>query len=183
MTRRDGGDERFEKIYRRYYARVWRYYRACRVSDDEAHDLAQDAFKRLFERITSIRGEDEWPFLQSIARTVFLNWLRGRKTQKRDSGKLVELDDPDFVEEPSAPNEPDYAEREQAALRGKALRDAIAELPDGQRQCVQLRLEELSYEEIAKTLRITVDAVKSRIRDAKKVLSARLGVTLPEERE
>ena len=183
MRGRDGGDERFEKIFRRYYARVWRYYRACRVTDDEAHDLAQDAFKRLFERMTSIRGEDEWPFLQSIARTVFLNWLRGRKTQKRDGGKLVELDDPEFVEEPTAPSEPAYEEREQAAIRQKALSDAIAELPDGQRQCVQLWLKELTLEEIAKTLRVSVDAVKSRVRDAKKTLSSRLGATLPEDRD
>src|SRR5258708_9411587 len=182
MRGRDGGDERFEKIFRRYYARVWRYFRSCRVTDDEAHDLAQDAFKRLFERMTSVRGEDEWPFLQSIARTVFLNWLRGRKTQKRDGGKLVELDDPEFVEEPTASNEPDYAEREQTALRLKTLRDAIAELPDGQRQSLQLQHGGLSYGEIAKTLRISVDAVKSRIRDAKTTLSARLGDTLPEER-
>ena len=183
MRGRDGGDERFEKIFRRYYARVWRYFRSCRVTDDEAHDLAQDAFKRLFERMTSVRGEDEWPFLQSIARTVFLNWLRGRKTQKRDGGKLIEMDAPEFVEEPSAPSQPDYAEREQAALQRKALHEAVAELPDGQRQCVQLWLKELTYEEIAKTLRVSVDAVKSRIRDAKKTLGARLGATLPEERE
>lgn len=183
MNSREGGNERFEAIYRRFYARVWRYFRACRVTDDEAHDLAQDSFKRLFERMTQIRGEDEWPFLQSIARSVFLNWLRGRKTQKRDSGRVVDLDDPDYTDELPSVEPPDHAANEEEARRRGQLRDAIAQLPLGQQQCMELWLEQLTYEEIAKSLRVSDDAVKSRIRDAKRTLSSRLGDTLPEERE
>lgn len=183
MSSRDGGNKRFEEIYRRYYARVWRYLRACGVSDDEAHDLAQDTFKRLFERMKTIRGEDEWPFLQSIARSIFLNWLRGRRTQKRDVAKRVELDGPGLTTEPSAVALPDYAEEEQRALRVEKLREAITELSPGQRECISLWLNDISYVNIAKTLGISVDAVKSRIRDAKRLLSARLGEPLPEEQE
>ncbi len=181
MNGRDGGDARFETIFRRYYARVWRYFRACRVADDEAHDLAQDAFKRLFERIGQIRNENEWPFLQSVARTVFLNWLRAQKTQKRGSAKTVDLDDPELAAKMPIAEQPDYATRQQDAVRSRQLREAIEALPNGQRQCMELWLDELSYEEISAGLRITLDAVKSRIRDARKALSARLGETLPEE--
>ena len=181
MSGKDSGDARFETIFRRYYARVWRYFRACRVADDEAHDLAQDAFKRLFERIGSIRNENEWPFLQSIARTVFLNWLRAQKTQKRGSARVLELDDPDLTAQMPVTEQPDYATKQRDAVRSRQLRDAIEALPNGQKQCMELWLDELSYEEIAAGLRITLDAVKSRIRDARKALSARLGETLPEE--
>src|SRR6202008_2059368 len=89
-TRNDGGaaDDGFEAIFRKYYARFWRYYRACRVSDDESHDLAQDAFKRFYERRKQLRGEEPWPFLQSIARSVLLNKLRDQKTAKR-SARMV----------------------------------------------------------------------------------------------
>jgi RNA polymerase sigma-70 factor (ECF subfamily) len=183
MSGPGGGDDRFEKCFRRYYTRVYRYFRACRVLDDEAHDLAQETFKRLFERMRQIRGEDEWPFLQAIARTVFLNWLRARKTQKRDGGRLVEIDDPEFTEHPVAPEEPSYAEKEQDALRRKSLREAIEQLPDGQRQCMKLWLDDFSYDDMAKTLRITLDAVRSRLRDARRALSARLGEELPEDLE
>jgi RNA polymerase sigma factor (sigma-70 family) len=175
--------ERFEALYRRHYARIWRYYRACRVSDDEAHDLAQDSFKRFYERMDQVRGEDEWPFLQAIARSVLLNKIRDQKTAKRTT-KLVEIDAPDFTRELPAPAEPDYAERQHEALRRKDLHRAVTELPDGQRDCLRLWLAGLKYDEIGRTLRITVDAVKSRLRDAKKQLRARLGAgTLPEDDE
>jgi RNA polymerase sigma-70 factor (ECF subfamily) len=175
-----GSDDGFEAIYRKYYARVWRYYRACRVSDDEAHDFAQDAFKRLYERMNQLRGEEPWPFLQSIARSVLLNKLRDQKTAKRN-GRIVEIDDPE-VTELSAPEELDYAERQQQEMRRNSLYEAAAELPEGQRQCLGLWLGGFKYDEVAAVLGITVDAVKSRLRDAKKQLRVRLGAdTLPEE--
>ena len=87
--------------------------------------------------------------------------------------------------EPAAPALPDYARREEAALRSKRLRDSIAGLPPGSRECIQLWLDEFTYDEIAKFLRITVDAVKSRLRDARKTLRAKLGDpnALPEVEE
>jgi RNA polymerase sigma-70 factor (ECF subfamily) len=176
-------DQRFEALYRSHYARVWRYYRACRVADDEAHDLAQDAFKRLYERMEQVRGEDEWPFLQAIARSVLLNKIRDQKTAKRNT-RIVEIDAPQFTHELAAPEGPDYAEQQHAAWQRKNLYDAVSELPDGQRQCLGLWLGGFKYDEIGRTLRITVDAVKSRLRDAKKQLRARLGAeTLPEDEE
>jgi RNA polymerase sigma factor (sigma-70 family) len=181
-TRNDGADDGFERIYRKYYARIWRYFRACRVSDDEAHDLAQDTFKRFYERMNQLRGEEPWPFLQAIARSVLLNKLRDQKAAKR-SGKTVEIDDPD-VGELSAPEGPDYAEREQQEMRRNGLYAAIAELPEGQRQCLGLWLAGFKYDEIAGILKISADAVKSRVRDAKRQLRARLGAdTLPEDDE
>src|SRR3954462_11128376 len=69
-------DDRFEETYRKYYGRVWRYYRSCRVSDDESHDLAQDVFKRLCPHWASIRAADPWPFLKRVVKSVHLNRIR-----------------------------------------------------------------------------------------------------------
>lgn len=182
MTNHGGSDQRFEAIYRKYYARVWRYFRVCRVSDDEAHDFAQDAFKRFYERMDQLRNEEPWPFLQSIARTVLLNKIRDQKTVKR-SAKIVELDDPE-VTELSAPAEPDYAERQEQEHRRKGLYDAIAGLTEVQRQCLELWLAGFKYDEMTTTLGISMDAVRSRLRDARRQLRARLGAdTLPEVEE
>lgn len=175
-------DDGFEKIYRAYYGRVWRYYRSCRASDDEAHDLAQDAFKRFYEHKDQVRGDDAWPFLQSVARTVLLNKLRDQKAGKR-SGKTVEIDDPE-VGELSAPEGPDYAERQEQEMRRRGLHAAIKELPEGQQQCLGLWLGGFKLEEIAKLLGISLDAVKSRLRDARRQLRARLGAdALPEDEQ
>lgn len=167
-------NDRFEETYRNYYGRVLRYYRSCRIADDEASDLAQDTFKRLWERWSTIRGEDPWPFLKQIARSILLNYIRASKTQKRKA-PLVEIDDPELFVDPPAPQEQSYEDREDEQMRREALYRAFHELPKGQQECLRLQLKDFSYDEIQKTLGITPDAVKSRIRDAKRSLRERLG--------
>ena len=174
----DGGgpfDDEFEKLYRKHYARVWRYFRTNSVSDDEAHDLAQDAFKRLYERMGQIRNDDPWPFLASIAKTVLLNRVRARQTQKR-SATMIPIHDPElFNMEPAAPEERDYADRQAEEVLWEKVRTAVLSLPAGQRDCLRLWIEGLKYNKIAKVLGITLDAVRSRLRDAKRYLREQLG--------
>lgn len=177
-------DDRFEAAYRRYYARVFKYFRFCRVADDEAHDLSHDTFKRFFEKMQTMRGEDEWPFLQSIARSIFLNWWRSHHKTAKRTGTTVDIDDPDLSYQLAAPAAPDYAEQDHQDRRLRRMHEAINTLPEGQRQCIRLQLEGCSYEEIAAKLGISVDAVKSRIRDAKRLLRARMGDdTFPEDEQ
>ena len=64
----------------------------------------------------------------------------------------------------------DHASREAEALRRKELHDAIAALPEGQRHAMQLWLDGFHYTDIAKALGVSVVAVKSRLRDAKRHL-------------
>jgi RNA polymerase sigma-70 factor (ECF subfamily) len=173
----DGGpyDERFEAIYRKYYARVWRYFRANSISDDEAHDLSQDTFKRLYERMDQIRNDEPWSYLATIARTILLNRVRAWQTQKRNA-PMVEIDDPELLfAEPIAPPQPDYADRQAKEMLRARVRNAVASLPPGQRECLRLRVEGFRYDEIAKILGISMDAVKSRLRDAMRTLRAQLG--------
>lgn len=178
-----GGDDRgdrFETIFRKYYGRVWRFYRAARVSEEEAHDLCQEAFTRLFENFGQYRGEGDWSYVETIARNVLYNWVRARGAAKR-TAELVDIDDPGFAHEPPAPPEPDYAEREEQAMRGARVRGAIDALPSGQRECMLLWIDDFKYDEIARALRISMDAVKSRLRDAKRMLRAQLGTDVPED--
>jgi RNA polymerase sigma-70 factor, ECF subfamily len=174
-------DERFEAIYRKYYARIYRYFRRCGVADDEAHDLAQETFKRFYESMSRYRGDAEWGFLETTALNILRNYIRARKTQKRNA-TVVDIDNPEAVEL-EAPPEPDLADRQEEAMQKQQLHAAIAELSVGQRQCLKLWLDDLQYDEIAAVLRISMDAVRSRLRDARKILSARLGDQLPEVEE
>lgn len=165
---------RFEAIYRKYYARIWRFHRSFGVADDESHDLAQETFKRFYEALERYRGEAEWAYLATIARNVLYNWARAAKTAKR-SAEMVQLDDPELAFDVAAPEEPDYADREHERARRQRLQEAIGELPDGERECLRLWVLGFKYDEIAATLRVTMDSVKSRLRDAKKHLRERLG--------
>jgi len=188
MTNRHGGDqdERFKSLYQKYYWRVVRFYvRAFRFSEEDAQDLAQEAFVRFFESMDEYRGDAEWAFFEAIARNVAYNKLRSAKTQKRNA-QTVGMDDPEMKKhEPAAEDGPDYVEQQEKIARVRRLYQAIAELPSGQRECVQLRIDEFKYDEIAAALRISMDAVKSRLRDAKKLLRAKLGEegAFPEDQE
>jgi len=177
-------NDRFKLLYQKYYWRIVRFYvRAFRFSEEDGEELAQEAFIRFYEAMDEYRGDAEWAFFETIARNVAYNRIRGQKTKKR-SVRTVDIDDPEVGRhEPPTLAGPDYAEREEAASRRKRVYDAIAELPPGQRECLQLWLDDFKYDEIATALRISMDAVKSRLRDAKKLLRARLGDegTLPED--
>lgn len=184
MTKGRGGDdrdERFQSLYRKYYRRVVRFYViAFRLAEEDAQELAQDAFLRFYEAMDEYRGDAEWAYLEKIARRVGYNRIRARSTGKRNAD-TVPIDDPNFNHEPAAPEGPDLAERQQTEIRRRQLYEAIKALPPGQRQCILLQLQDYTYEEIATALRITEDAVKSRIRDARKLLGIRLGTPFPED--
>jgi RNA polymerase sigma factor (sigma-70 family) len=169
-------DERFRALYQKYYWRVVRYFiRAFRLGEEEAKELAQDAFVRFYEAMDEYRGDAEWAFFETIARNIGYNNVRSKLTQKRNA-KVVDLDDPLFTKlEPEAPADPDYGERQLQAIRRRQLYDAIASLPSGMRESVQLWLDGFKYDEVAAALRISMDAVKSRLRDAKRLLRTRLG--------
>lgn len=187
MAIRDGGkgrdNELFRSLYQKYYRRMIRMYvYAFRLSEEDAEELAQDAFTRFYEAMEDYRGEAEWAFLETIARRVAFNRIRSRGTLMRGA-ETVDIDDPRAFTEPAAPAEPDYAERQLDDMRRRQLHAAIDQLSPGQRRCLQLSLEGFKYEEIARTLNITLDAVRSRLRDAKRELRTRLGDTLPEDDE
>jgi RNA polymerase sigma-70 factor (ECF subfamily) len=153
------------------------FMRAFRVTEQDAEELTQDTFFRFLQALDEYRGDAEWAFLEKVARNVGYNRVRSTQAKKRGEGmRPLEIDDPNqFNAEPSAPQGPDYVERQHQAQQRQRLYDAIAGLPAGQRQCLQLWLDEFKYDEIAATLRISQDAVKSRIRDAKRLLRERLG--------
>lgn len=185
MTTRGGDDELFRSLYERYYGRMLRYFRQVfRVSDADAQELTQDSFLRFYRAMQEYRGEAEWALLETIARNVGFNRVRSLTTIKRGAVRPESLDDA-----ASPRREAVNAEQRHPvdalidAERVSRLRQAITELPKGQRQCLQLWLDDFSYDEISRALRISLDAVRSRIRDAKRLLRERLGdeAVLPEE--
>ena len=181
--RTDDRNGRFKQLYQQYFRRVVRFYvKVCRVSENDAEDLAQIAFLRFYEAMDEYRYDAGCMYFQTIALNVLRNSLRGSKAAKRRVD-LIDLDDPEFAYEPAAPAEPDYAERQMSEIQERRLREAIEELPAGQRQCIRLLLAGFKYEEIEQTLRISMDAVKTRLKNARRFLRRRLGEQqLPEDK-
>lgn len=187
MMKRDengGGDDLFRTLYQRHYGRMLRFFRTVfRVSDEDAQELTQDSFVRFYGMLDEYRGDAEWALLEKIARNVGFNRVRALTTGKRGAGRTESLDASEAAGNVPNVREQDPVDRLIGEERRSRLRKAIAELPKGQRRCLQLWLEDFSYDEISRTLRISLDAVRSRIRDARRLLRDRLGDegALPEE--
>jgi RNA polymerase sigma-70 factor, ECF subfamily len=176
-------DARFQDLFDRYYRSVIAYLVGCGFPRDRARELAQEVFLRVYRSMDQYRGEAEWAFLQTTARNLAFNEIRGRRTQKRDGvevsfeelshlpGSLAR--DPWTGQAPASP-EATLLEREEAASRRKQLSEAISKLPDGIRECLLLRLSGLKYRQIQRRMNISLDTVKSRLHEARNRLRARL---------
>lgn len=173
MTSSAEKDERFRYLYGKYYRSVIGFLVRFGFIRDEARDLAQDVFVRLYEHMKEYRGEAEWRFLEVTARNLALNRVRERGALKR-RGATVALEEIAETAGPAPALDVELAARQEAARLHERLHGAIAELPEGTRNCLLLRLQDCSYIEIQGILGITMDAVKSRLRDARLRLKALL---------
>jgi RNA polymerase sigma-70 factor (ECF subfamily) len=168
----DDRDKRFQDLYERYYRRVYLYFHGLGVAPDLIQDLAQDTFLRLYLSMDQYRGEAEWSYLVQMARRLAYNRMRDQNTRKR-AGSVVELDDSRHAGD-SILSPDDPAAELLARERAERLRAAIDDLAPGMKAVLLLWLDGASYDEIAKVARISAAAVKSRMRDARRILSAKL---------
>jgi RNA polymerase sigma-70 factor (ECF subfamily) len=166
----DAENVRLAAAQSRYHARVVSYYtRTFHLAEHEAIELAQQTFLQFFEMLDEYRGEAEWALLEKIARTLGLNRVRALKSASR-SAQVVSIEAARSKRQTAAQVLVDHASREAEAARRKQLHDDIAALPEGQRHAIQLWLDGFHYADIAQVLGVSVDAIKSRLRDAKRHL-------------
>ena len=168
-------NERFDNLYRRYYDRTVKFFLDFGFSRENARDLAQDTFVRVYKGMNSYRGDAEWGFIEKVARNVALNKIREAKTRKRGESKTVAAEDTllNFADQKPSPED-------QAAIQETLDRScaAIRSLPEDKRECMRLRLGGYSYGEIAASLGISEDKVKSRLHEARRELKLK-GIELP----
>jgi RNA polymerase sigma-70 factor (ECF subfamily) len=168
-------DDRFETLYRRYYKRMVGFLMYLNFPLDEARDLAQETFLRVYRHMEGYRGEAEWRFLRIAAQNVVKNWIRDNSTLKRKAAR-VSIDDIADPVDPKPAADVAFENREETARFRKKYDEAIAALPEGPRQCLLLREQGYSYDEIAAILRIPMNSVKSRLHDAKRRLREHVGL-------
>lgn len=175
----ENGDHLLFCTYRR---RVQRFFEKKGASPEDAQDLTQDAFLRVFR--SEVRPDNRthleaWLF--EIARNVWANFLRTRATLKR-SAKVISLNEPHPDGDAMEVADPALAAAEMDALSNvitreqlEILRSALSELPDQMRQCVHLRIkDDLKYGEIAAVMKISINTVKSHLHEAKRQLRHKL---------
>lgn len=138
--------------------------RAWLRDDGLAEDLTHRVFLRAFEK----RGQLRCP---EAARSWLIGILRNEiASEFRSRGRLVTWEAEAFDALPDAPADPDLHPEAMDALPL-----ALERLPEGSRSILLLRFQqELSYDEIARTLAVPLGTVMSRLHRAKQALKQQL---------
>ena len=173
---REGNRAAFEELFDRFSTLVYNVAYRMLQNKQDAEDITQEVFFQAYKSLKHFRAESQLStWLYRIAVNRSLNHQRKRKLQRWLSLDFEARED-------SAVNSgyPGTTEDGLDDAMGKKdteriVQEAINSLPDQQRSAILLhRYEELSYEEIAKIMGVTVASVESRLHRAKQTLAKKL---------
>ncbi len=139
----------------------------------EAEDLSQRVFIRVYQSASRYRPEAQFTtWLMTITRNLVLNEYRRRQRKPWDSIFSSEEEEPrEFADSHQRTPDQNLQELE---LR-EAIDKALLALPEKQRLAMILsRYQEMSYEEISKTLKISLASTKSHLFRARETLKGSL---------
>ena len=166
-----GDQDAFEQLVLDNQNRI--YSLALRLMGDreEAADLAQEAFLKAWQGLSSFQGESSFStWIYRLTTNVCIDYLR-RKKRRQEVEPAVSLDDEDsgWAEPADAGQDPQRKLEE--AERSRALSRGLERLPEHQRQVLVMReLSGLSYQEIGAATGLDLGTVKSRIARARLAL-------------
>ena len=134
-------------------------------SDEEAMDIIHDSYICVFQKLDNIKNAAGFKsYLRTTVANRCKNYLRKKKplylSDMTEDGTELELEDTDGVIPGELVGNEDVIE---------CVRRVVESLPEEQRMCVILRYyDEMSLQEIADTLEVSLGTVKSRLSRASK---------------
>jgi RNA polymerase sigma-70 factor (ECF subfamily) len=173
---RNGDAAAFTELVNRYERKIFRLAKHITQNDEDAEDVLQESFLKAYSNLDTFQGQSK--FYTWIVRIAVNEALM--KLRKRKSDRTVSLDEPQDTGEETVAREIAVWEGDpeqkysQEELR-EILERAIDSLKPSFRTVFVLRdIEELSTEETAESLGISVPAVKSRLLRARLQLREKL---------
>ena len=173
---RAGDAAAFSELVERYERKIYRLAKHITQNDEDAEDVLQESFMKAYTHLDSFQGDSKfYTWMVRIAVNEALMKLR-----KRKSDRTVSLDEPqdtgeDMVAREIAVWDEDPEKKYSREELAEILDKAVQSLKPSFRTVFVLRdIEELSTEETAEALGISVPAVKSRLLRARLQLREKL---------
>lgn len=169
---RSGDRERaFSEIVKAYSERLFWYVRRFVCCHEDADDLIQEIFIKVWAALPSFREESRlYTWIYRIATNETLNFLRKQKVRAALTFKSIDSEMERKIDEDPYFNG-DAAQR--------ALMKAVQKLPEKQRIVFSLRyFEDMKYEDIAKLTGTTVGALKASYHIAYEKIKGQLDFSL-----
>jgi RNA polymerase sigma-70 factor (ECF subfamily) len=173
---REGDTNAFGTLVRRYEGKIFRLAQHVTQNREDAEDVLQETFMKAYEHLDQFKGDSKfYTWIVRIAVNQALMKLRRRRTDKSVSlDETIDTGEDTVVREIAAWGE-DPEEQFSREELGEILDGAIENLDPLYRSVFVLRdIEELSTEETAEALGLSVPAVKSRLLRARLQLREKL---------
>jgi len=173
---REGDTTAFGELVRRYENKIFRLAQHITQNREDAEDVLQETFLKAYEHLDQFQGNSKfYTWIVRIAVNQALMKLRRRKTDKSVSiDENIDTGEDTIVREIAAWGE-DPEQRFSREELGEILDSAIQSLEPPYRSVFVLRdIEDLSTEETAEALDLSIPAVKSRLLRARLQLREKL---------
>ncbi len=163
----------YEEIVRRYKDQLLNFVFRFLNNQEEAEDVVQETFLRVYRnRFAYTRVAKFSTWIYTIAGNLARTELRRRKRRRFFSLSDMGLEDRDYEISDEVFNPETHVD---SALGEEIIQREISKLSPKFREVIILRdVQELSYEEISKIIRVPIGTVKSRVNRARLRLQNRL---------
>ena len=176
VAAKNGDEEALETLFKRHRQKILRIVLRYAHVREDAEDIVQQSFQKAFVHLHKFEGKSAFStWLTRIAINESLMLLRHGRALREVSvddpseaeGNTASLEMPDSSPDPEA----SYLRRERVQI----LSETLGNLGPGMRKTIELReLAELSTEETARRMGLSVAAVKGRLFHARKKLQEKL---------
>jgi len=160
-------DEAFRILVNSYKRRLYWHIRSIVLTHEDADDVLQEVFVRIFRNIEKFKGESAlYTWMYRIATNESLSFLKSKANRMKTSLETLQQElvlglrsDPFF-------------DGDELELR---LQEAIVSLPEKQQQIFRMKyLQEMKYEAISEVLGTSVGALKASYHHARKKIERQL---------
>ncbi len=182
VNRFKGGDQSaFDEMVSRYWDRIYGMVNQLLRNSQDAEEVTQDAFIRAHRGLANFRGDSAfstwlYQIATNLARNRYWYWWRRKRDKSVSFDAPVSADNATTLADliPAELETPDDITVTQEFI--DRIAQGMERLSAKHREILTLRnIKNLSYEEIADILDISVGTVKSRIARARESLRAKLG--------